>query len=145
MKALSVKQPWASLIADGLKSWEIRTWTTSYRGPLIICAGQRPSTTLDAQDWAYSAGLLGTTVAVVRLNNVRLIEHGGYSTNARCRVKPGEYAWELTNVRKLPAIQLKGRLGLFDVSEDLIERIANRPDVTIAALRSLWSEVEAAR
>lgn len=39
MKALTVKQPWASLIALGLKDVENRTWKTNYRGRILIHAG----------------------------------------------------------------------------------------------------------
>lgn len=39
MKVLTVRQPWASLIALGAKSIETRSWPTSYRGPLAIHAG----------------------------------------------------------------------------------------------------------
>jgi len=39
MKALTVKQPWASLIMGGHKRVENRTWRTHYRGPLVIHAG----------------------------------------------------------------------------------------------------------
>src|ERR1700694_3122793 len=42
MKALSLWQPWASLIAMGLKEFETRHWATSYRGPLVIHAAKRP-------------------------------------------------------------------------------------------------------
>jgi activating signal cointegrator 1 len=38
MKALSLWQPWASLIALGEKRVETREWTTKYRGPLAIHA-----------------------------------------------------------------------------------------------------------
>lgn len=38
MKALTVHQPWASLIALGHKRIETRSWSTSYRGPLAIHA-----------------------------------------------------------------------------------------------------------
>ena len=41
-KALSVKQPWASLIASGEKTIETRTWPTSYRGELLICSSAQP-------------------------------------------------------------------------------------------------------
>ena len=34
MKALTIKQPWASLIVHGIKDIENRTWRTDYRGPL---------------------------------------------------------------------------------------------------------------
>lgn len=38
MKALSIKQPWASLIAHGIKDIENRTWKTSFRGRIYIHA-----------------------------------------------------------------------------------------------------------
>lgn len=38
MKALSVKQPWASLIAHGIKPIENRTWKTNFRGRIYIHA-----------------------------------------------------------------------------------------------------------
>jgi len=40
MKALSVRQPWAWLIANNLKPIENRTWPTRYRGAFLIHAGQ---------------------------------------------------------------------------------------------------------
>ncbi|MFD2600180.1 ASCH domain-containing protein [Sphingobacterium corticis] len=43
MKALSIKQPWASLIAHGIKDIENRTWKTSYRGRIYIHASGKPS------------------------------------------------------------------------------------------------------
>jgi len=36
VKTLSVKQPWATYICAGLKDVENRTWTTDYRGRLLI-------------------------------------------------------------------------------------------------------------
>lgn len=38
MKALSIKQPWASLIAHGIKDIENRTWKTKFRGRIYIHA-----------------------------------------------------------------------------------------------------------
>jgi hypothetical protein len=43
IKALSLLQPWATLVALGVKKIETRSWTTSYRGPLLIHAGLRKS------------------------------------------------------------------------------------------------------
>lgn len=40
MKTLTLKQPWASLIANGYKKYEFRTWKTNYRGPILIHAGK---------------------------------------------------------------------------------------------------------
>ena len=43
MRALSVKQPWASLIASGQKTIETRTWRTDYRGDLLIVSSRQPA------------------------------------------------------------------------------------------------------
>lgn len=40
MKALTVRQPWAQLIALGVKSIETRSWSTGFRGPLAVHAGR---------------------------------------------------------------------------------------------------------
>lgn len=40
MKALSIRQPWASLIVAGVKDIENRSWRTTYRGPVLIHAAQ---------------------------------------------------------------------------------------------------------
>jgi hypothetical protein len=39
MKTLTIKQPWASLIAHGIKDIENRSWKTNYRGRILIHAG----------------------------------------------------------------------------------------------------------
>jgi activating signal cointegrator 1 len=36
MRALSLLEPWGSLIACGAKSWETRGWKTNYRGLIAI-------------------------------------------------------------------------------------------------------------
>ena len=41
MRALSLTQPWATLVVLGAKSFETRSWTTTYRGPLLIHAAKR--------------------------------------------------------------------------------------------------------
>lgn len=38
--ALSIKQPWAALVVQGLKSIEIRRWPTTRRGPILIHAAR---------------------------------------------------------------------------------------------------------
>lgn len=41
MKAITLWQPWASLLACGAKKYETRSWATSYRGPIAIHAAQK--------------------------------------------------------------------------------------------------------
>lgn len=40
MKTLSIQQPWASLLAEGVKPIELRGWSTSYRGQILIRASK---------------------------------------------------------------------------------------------------------
>lgn len=42
MKAITIKQPWASLIVSGLKDIENRTWKTNFRGRVLIHAAKTP-------------------------------------------------------------------------------------------------------
>jgi hypothetical protein len=62
--ALSLKQPWAALLAHGLKTIEVRKWPTARRGRILIHAARIPDER--AQAWAHvppellaSARLLG--------------------------------------------------------------------------------------
>lgn len=41
MKAITIKQPWASLICEGIKDIENRTWNTKFRGIVLIHAGAK--------------------------------------------------------------------------------------------------------
>ena len=49
MKAITIWQPWASLLVSGKKKYETRSWATSYRVPIAIHAAKRPvRQTIDA-------------------------------------------------------------------------------------------------
>ena len=39
MKVITLKQPWATLVAEGLKKYEFRSWKYNYRGDILIHAG----------------------------------------------------------------------------------------------------------
>jgi len=41
MKAITLWQPWATLVAIGAKRWETRSWAITYRGPLAIHAAAK--------------------------------------------------------------------------------------------------------
>lgn len=61
IKALTVWQPWASLIAHGVKVFETRSWATKWRGPLAIHAAGRWGRDIDmlVQRSPYPALLAG--------------------------------------------------------------------------------------
>ena len=59
IRIISLWQPWASLIALGLKQYETRSWSTDYRGRLAIHAAKRPVNKDELADISYnSAGHL---------------------------------------------------------------------------------------
>lgn len=102
MKALSLRQPWASLIADGRKTIETRTWRTRYRGPLAIHASLRH----------YADLPRGGIIAVAWLCGCRPMEAAD-EEDACIALYDGAYAWLLANVEPVALIPCKGRLGLW--------------------------------
>ena len=117
MKCLTVRQPWAHAIIHLGKDVENRSWPTSYRGPLLIHAGSRRDPALCRQlglnpdDLTYGA-VIGIVDVVDCVRN---------STSEWA--EPDQYHWILENPRPLSGpIPLKGRLGLFEVSADVLER-----------------------
>lgn len=65
MKALTLYQPWASLVAIGAKRIETRSWNTKYRGPLAIHVSKRKE--IDHLKWwsePWASALQGTLVKI---------------------------------------------------------------------------------
>ena len=104
MKALSVKQPWANMIASGEKTIETRKWFTDYRGLLLIVSSRKPS--IDPA---------GCVVAIAKLTDCRLMTRED-EEEACCEWYHGAYAWVLTNIRKVEPFSVKGQLGIFEVN-----------------------------
>ncbi len=102
MKALSVRAPWARLIASGQKTVELRSRRTHYRGELLICE---------------SGG--GGAVAVVELLDCRDATRED-APHSCVEPPPGHFAWVVRVVRRVTSPQIKGRLGFYDVDEALI-------------------------
>src|SRR5262245_57524232 len=98
MKALSVRQPWASLIASGKKTIEVRSWRTHYRGPLLICAAKRP----------IGLGPVGVAMAVVNLLDVRRFNPDD-SPAACVEATPDVFAWVLSDVRRIDPFPVTGK------------------------------------
>lgn len=125
IKALSVWQPWASLIADGHKRFETRSWSTKYRGPLLICAALRipkPAEYEHLMMWVDGKPLpLGVALCVVDLIEVYNCEEEdtdylSLTELAMGDFRPGRFAWRLENVRKLAnPYEVRGKQRLFNV------------------------------
>jgi hypothetical protein len=109
MKGLSVKEPYASLIADGLKPIETRTWWDRYRGPLLICASAKPA-----------IRLAGYAIAIVNVVDWRRMQPADKPL-AHCDYDPRLYSVVLDNLWRLPRpLRAKGALYLWDVDNVLI-------------------------
>lgn len=116
MKALSVKQPWANMIASGEKTIETRTWPTEYRGELLIVSSKTPK--IDPAGFA---------LAVADLVDCRPMTEKD-QLNACCAIYPGAFAWVLRNVRRITPFPVRGQLGLFDVDAEPPPRKTPPPD-----------------
>lgn len=54
MKAITLHQPWATLVSLGVKTIETRSWTTRYRGPLAIHAAKTDEWNgAEVGEWTY--------------------------------------------------------------------------------------------
>lgn len=104
--ALSVRQPWASLIAAGLKSAEIRSRPIKYRGELLICASARP---------VYDDLPTGVALCLVDLVDCRPMIPTD-ETIAGVKHLPDHFSWILANPRPITQFAVKGQLGLFTVN-----------------------------
>ena len=129
MKALSLWQPWASLIADGRKKIETRSWKTLYRGELAIHAS---AGNLD-RDMALEFGYvwkdlpLGAVLCVVDLFDCHIMTDKWIETVERedpfeysaGHYEPGRYAWHLRVTRVLPKpILAKGKQMLWKWNDE---------------------------
>ncbi len=117
MKALTVCQPFAELIARGDKVIENRSRPTSYRGPLAIHAGLSVKWIEAAQrdrTMPRDIGplILGAVVAVVEVYDCRALEALPPELRGNQHAH-GPYCWLLRNVRRVSPIPAKGRLGLW--------------------------------
>lgn len=128
MRILSIRQPWAWLIVNGLKDIENRNWTTGYRGSLLIHAGKQFED--DAIHWILarldpderqkfpmrkSAFQRGGIVGIATLTDV--------VTTHESKWFVGRYGFVLKDAQPLPFMPLPGQLGLFDAPNGVLEMV----------------------
>jgi hypothetical protein len=110
-RVLSVRQPWAHLIVAGIKTIENRTWTTRYRGPLLIHASKRwydePVAEIEQRHAITIPRDLpvGGIVGVVDLVDVITTSADPYFV--------GPFGLVLANPRQLEFVAMPGRLNIF--------------------------------
>ena len=119
MKCLSIRQPWACLVM-GPKDVENRSWKTDYRGPLLIHAGLKYDPQGLSRQYIYEHGLFaGRLIKGAIIGRVTLVDcvKGHPSKWAA----PDCWNWILADPWLIKPIPYKGRLGLFDVPDVIVE------------------------
>lgn len=127
MKVLTLKQPWATLVAEGIKEYEFRSWKTNYRGKVLIHAGtgidKNDMEKFDDLNLNFPSKKIITEVELVEclelddeLNEKIINENNiAYSTKKR-----SGYAWMLKNAKKINIEkEIKGQLGLWNIDIDI--------------------------
>ena len=134
MKALSIRQPWAWLIVNGIKSVENRSWPTNYRGKFLVHAGTKFAIT-DRDFDAWRAEMQAAIDSEQSFGGLKLPRRPqDYRTGGivgmvelidcvtECEDEydqlwhePGMYAFILDNAGVLPFMPYPGKLNFFEV------------------------------
>lgn len=140
MRALTLTQPWASLMVSGYKRVETRSWRTNIRGPVAIHAAK--GFPKDAQFFASEERVagrisgdlpLGAIIAIATLMGCRRTEDVGKQLPEVERhlgdYSAGRWAWFFTDIKALPfaPISCRGSLGLWlvpsSIEQDVIRQL----------------------
>ena len=126
MKVLTIKEPWATLIIDGYKKYEFRSWKTKYRGKILIHAGLTLEKDNLEKFKAYNLDISkGEIIGEAELVDCILVDEK--FNQKLLKIDPivyGKsnhimlYAWKLENVEKYETkIPVKGKLGLWNYGD----------------------------
>lgn len=118
MKALTICQPYAELIARGLKPIENRTWPTRYRGQLLIHAGKSREWMDDGDTDVYPDMVFGAIIAIAELIHCVRLEHLPPKLSGHEHAN-GPWCWILAHVQRIEPIPARGAQGLWDFDEPL--------------------------
>lgn len=129
MKGLTLTQPWATLVAEGTKTFETRSWRTWHRGNVLIHAAKGfPVRAMRFAIELHRAGILrtppgdlprGEIIAVARIIDCRptlLISPGSLTSLERelGDFEEGRFAWELYLIKAIAPVPWRGSLGLWE-------------------------------
>ena len=126
MKVITLKQPWATLVAEGLKQYEFRSWKINYRGKILIHAGQGideegmervkdlnlkfPKSRIVAEVTIDDCILLDQEINKKIINENKIVYGEKYDRTG--------YAWKLTNIKKINSkVEVKGKQGFWNINE----------------------------
>lgn len=121
MKVITLKQPWATLVAEGIKEYEFRTWKFNYRGEILIHAGasidKEAMKRVEHLNLKYPKSKILAKVEIsdcIELNkeiceNINKKNPLIYGNKIR-----SGYAWKLTNIKKIELKdEISGKQGIW--------------------------------
>jgi hypothetical protein len=143
MRGITLHEPWASLIAHGIKNWETRSWKTRYRGLLLIHSGQRfpkkhevlhlrKSVIHPDAGRALSTDYkdnMGCIITIATLEDCILMTEELIDSTDETELfcgdwQPGRYAWKLADAQRIKPIPFKGKQGLWIPSPEVIAEVS---------------------
>ena len=130
MKAITIKQPWASLIAEGYKEYEFRSWNTKYRGDILIHAGlsidKKAMKRFEHLNLKYPTGCI---IAKATLTDSIYVDDEFIKSVSQTNLLVYKniidkkdwdgYGFKLENVKKIKLIPIKGQLGLWNYEGEI--------------------------
>lgn len=137
MKAITIKQPWASLIAAGLKDIENRSWKTNYRGRVLIHAAASPVKEglaalnnkqlfdlMQRENWEKEFENLPNGAIVGSVEIVDCVQN-----HPSLWAEKGVWNWVLANQVMFPEpiTGVKGKLSLWDYDGELPQPKPEKP------------------
>jgi hypothetical protein len=121
MKALSIRQPWAWLVANGHKTIENRTWTSHYRGAFFVhaSAGGTKAERADIRRWVHRRfGVLVPDDEQLRFGGiVGRASVADVVSSSRSPWFKGPFGFVLDEARPLRFRPMRGALGFFTLDE----------------------------
>lgn len=123
MKVITLKQPWASLVAEGLKKYEFRSWKYTYKGEILIHAGK--SVDKEAMEKFKHLNLKYPTSKIIA--KVKIIE---------CIKLTNEINKQITNENKLIYGSNPNRTG-YAWKLELLEKINTNKE--ISGKQGIWN------
>ena len=130
MKAITIKQPYASLIANNIKKYEFRTWNTNYRGEILIHAGlsvdEEAINKYIKYKLSYPRGYIIAKAKIVDCikidakfrKQLKKEDSFVYSHIVNDKDYRG-YAFKLESIEKIKPIRVNGKLSLWNYDNSL--------------------------
>ncbi|MFI3307958.1 MAG: ASCH domain-containing protein [Mycoplasmatota bacterium] len=122
MKVITLKQPWATLVAEGIKQYEFRSWKYNYRGKILIHAGagvdKEKMKKYKHLNLNYPKKKIIAEVDII--DCIKLDEEKSKEINKQNpliygnKIRDG-YAWKLENIKKVNiGEEISGKQGIWN-------------------------------